>query len=151
MISLFPTDTLLIIGDSVTVMLYDSLGRDLSFLWSPDVRINCTDCPNPTMQPFEATTYTLVVSDTNQCFQSETFEVAIELRGTEEYHIGVPDAFTPNDDNINDIIFTNNLSDGWDGYYKDKLQNVDTYSYIIKARMWDDNVITRQGTFSLLR
>ena len=113
------------------------------------------------------------MSDTNRCFQSEMFDIAIEVR--EEYRIGIPDAFTPNNDMINDIIrvdgwgiqellefriynrwgievfYTNDISVGWDGYYKGKLQNVDTYSYIIKARMWDDNITTVQGTFSLLR
>ncbi len=171
-ITVFPLDTSLIVGDSVTVTVYDTLNRELFYVWTPDDRISCTDCPNPTMQPLHSSTYTLVVSDTNQCFQSEMFDIAIEVR--EEYRIGVPDAFTPNDDMINDIIrvdgwgiqeliefriynrwgievfYTNDISEGWDGYYKGKLQNVDTYSYIIKAKMWDDNITTVQGTFSLL-
>lgn len=172
-ITVFPHDTTVIVGDSVTAVLFDSLSRDLFYEWSPDERISCTDCPNPTMQPLHSTTYTLAVSDTNQCAQSETFEVTIEVR--EEYRIGIPEAFTPNDDMINDIIkvdgwgiqeliefrifnrwgvevfYTTDISEGWDGYYNGKLQNVDTYSYIIKARMWDENITTIQGTFTLLR
>jgi len=175
-ITVFPLDTTLIVGDSIIVTVFDSLSRLLTYEWSsddPEMRISCTDCPNPTMQPLHSITYNLVISDTNQCFQSEAFEITIEVR--EEYRIGIPDAFTPNQDMINDIIkvdgwgiqellefrifnrwgteifFTNDISQGWDGYYKDKLQNVDTYSYIIRARMWDDNITTVQGTFSLLR
>jgi gliding motility-associated-like protein len=175
-ITVFPTDTSLIIGDSISVAVFDSLGRDLTYEWTSDnvnPRISCTDCPNPTMQPLRTTVYNLVVSDTNRCFQSETFTIAIEIR--EVYRIGVPKAFTPNNDYVNDIIkvdgwgmqeliefrifnrqgievfYTDDISVGWDGYYKNKLQNVDTYSYIIKAKMWDDNITTIQGTFSLLR
>jgi len=175
-ITVFPLDTTLIIGDSVTVLVYDTLNRELTYEWTsdnPDMRISCTDCPNPTMQPLHSTIYTLVISDTNRCFQSEEFTVAIEVR--EEYQIGVPDAFTPNNDQVNDIIkvdgwgiqeliefrifnrsgievfYTNDISEGWDGYYNEKLQNVDTYSYIIRAKMWNDTNTTVQGTFSLLR
>jgi gliding motility-associated-like protein len=172
-ISVFPTDTTLIVGETFDVTVFDTLGRELSYAWSPDTWISCNDCSDPVFQPLETTTYTLVVSDTNLCFNSESFDIRIEVR--EEYRIGVPEAFTPNGDQINNIIkvdgwgikrliefriynrwgtevfFTDDINQGWDGYYKNKLQNIDTYSYIIKAEMWDDRETTIKGTFSLLR
>jgi gliding motility-associated-like protein len=172
-ISVFPTDTSLIIGDTVSITIYDTLDRYLTYIWTPETGISCTDCSNPTLQPLQTTTYTLVISDTNQCFMSESFDINIEVK--EEYRLGVPEAFTPNGDQINDIIkvngwgikqliefrifnrwgtevfFTDDINQGWDGYYKDRLQNIDTYSFVIKAEMWDDNVTTVKGTFSLLR
>jgi len=174
-ITVSPTDTSIVIGDTVAIVAYDSEHRDYVFYnWSPAEGIlTCSDCPNPVVRPLHTTTYTLVVSDTNECFITETFDVAIEVM--EEYRIGVPDAFTPNGDNINDIIkvngwgikdllefrifnrwgtevfYTDDIAQGWDGYYKGKLQNIDSYAYIIKAEMWDDNVIVKKGTFSLLR
>jgi PKD repeat protein len=108
MISVLPTDTSLIIGDTVMISIFDTLGRDLSYTWTPETWISCADCNNPVFQPLETTTYTLVISDTNQCFNSESFEVSIEIR--EEYRIGLPEAFTPNNgDEINKIIKVN----GW--------------------------------------
>jgi gliding motility-associated-like protein len=172
-IVVFPTDTTLRIGETFDVTIFDSLIRDLSYLWTPDTWISCTDCESPIFQPLTTTTYTLVISDTNQCYSSESFDITINV--LEEIQIGVPKAFTPNGDQINDVIkvngwgikrliefrifnrwgkevfFSDDINTGWDGYFNDHLQNVDTYSYIIKAEMWDDNITTVKGTFSLLK
>ena len=169
----FPADTSIIIGDTVVLHVYDTLARELSYQWTPDTWISCSDCSSPTVQPLETTTYTLIVSDTNQCFLSESFDFRIEVR--EEYRIGIPDAFTPNGDQINDIIkvdgwgikrllefriynrwgnevfATDDINTGWDGYYEGKLQMTGTYVYMIKAEMWDDQITTINGTFTLLR
>jgi gliding motility-associated-like protein len=149
------------------------LARTLSYIWTPETGVSCTDCNNPTLQPFQTTSYSLIVTDTNHCAMSENFAINIEVR--EEYRLGVPEAFTPNGDQVNDIIkvdgwgikqliefrvfnrwgtevfYTDDINQGWDGYYNNKLQGIDTYSYIIRAEMWDDNITTVKGTFSLLR
>jgi len=174
-ISVFPTDSSIIIGDTVAIFAYDSLNRDIiSYNWTPTEGIlTCSDCPNPVVRPLQTTTYTLVVSDTNRCYITETFDVYIDV--TEEYRIGVPEAFTPNGDGINDVIYVNgwgiqnliefriynrrgnevfysdDISQGWNGYYKGKLQSIDSYAYVIKAEMWNDQVVVKNGTFSLLR
>jgi gliding motility-associated-like protein len=99
--------------------------------------------------------------------------VNIEVK--ESYTIGIPKAFTPNGDSHNDVIFvngrgikqllefsvynrwgkkvfsTNNIDEGWDGMFDGKEQNVDTYTYYIKAEMWNDSIMEERGTFSLLR
>jgi len=174
-ISVFPLDSSIVIGDTVAIFAYDTLQRDIiSYDWTPvDGILTCNDCPNPIVRPLQTTTYTLVVSDTNKCYITETFDVYIEVR--EEYRIGVPDAFTPNGDGINDVIYvrgwgiqrliefriynrrgnevfyTDDISQGWDGYYKGKLQSIDSYAYVIKAEMWNGQIIVKNGAFSLLR
>lgn len=172
-ITVDPADTSVIIGDTVQVTLFDSLNRELIFVWTPDVQISCTDCPNPVLQPLHTTTYMLEVSDTNRCFSSEQFEVLVNV--TEEYRLGVPEAFTPNGDGINDeikvngwgikellefriynrwgneVFFTDDLNRGWDGTFDGKPQSIDSYAYVIKAEMWNDQVVVEKGTFSLLR
>lgn len=90
--------------------------------------------------------------------------------------IDMPKAFTPNADGVNDtvfvrgagarfetlldfsiynrygerIFFTQNPQEGWTGYYKGKLQNVDTYLYIVSVRLFDGRIFTLKGYISLI-
>lgn len=48
---------------------------DLSYEWSPDINLSCTDCPNPTSSTTSITTYTVIVSDAEGCFSSDSVTV----------------------------------------------------------------------------
>jgi len=170
-----PLDTSIIVGDTVHIFAIDldSASRDLIFTWMPDYRISCSNCTSPIVQPLKTTTYTLNVTDVQSCFIPKDFTVVINV--TEKYIIGVPQAFTPNGDGNNDIIkvdgwgikqllefkiynrwgtemfSTDNKETGWDGYFNGKLQSIDSYAFFIKAEMWDDNVVEKKGTFTLIR
>lgn len=86
----------------------------------------------------------------------------------------VPNAFTPNADGKNDILYvygTNIKSvslwiydqwgelqfksatqaSGWDGTYKGRLQPVGVYVYYVEATMNDGQFITKKGTVTLLK
>jgi gliding motility-associated-like protein len=87
----------------------------------------------------------------------------------------MPTAFTPNRDGVNDLfkipdlfyfdlidfsiysrwgqlIFkTNNITDGWDGTFKKKFQNSDTFVWQIKYRDLNNNEQIEKGTVILIR
>ncbi|MEZ4928461.1 MAG: gliding motility-associated C-terminal domain-containing protein [Chitinophagales bacterium] len=88
----------------------------------------------------------------------------------------IPDAFSPNNDNINDIfrVVTSQYfpeiemrvynrwgemvhsevgqtNHGWDGKFKGEDQPVDAYSYIVRVKTLDDQEFIVSGTVSLFR
>ncbi len=163
-------DTSLVIGD--TIMLSNYSDDIATYTWSPEIAITCDTCASVLLSPQASTTYTLTITDTANCFElTKTFLVDVYLK----YSIDVPTAFTPNGDGVNDKIYVDgwgikdleyfkifnrfgeqvfsstNLYEGWDGYYKGKLQPVDTYRYVAAVRSYDDKIRTKQGTIKLLK
>jgi gliding motility-associated-like protein len=88
--------------------------------------------------------------------------------------IAVPSGFTPNDDNVNDVLrvrggpflemlfqvynqwdnllFSSTSQDlGWDGTFKGELQPVGVYEYILNARTMDNKKVKLYGPVNLMR
>lgn len=116
--------------------------------------------------------YTVKITDANDCVDSAV--------ATIEYNncciIFVPDAFTPNNDGLNDLarirmkgIFTlktfaiynrfgervfetKDINDGWDGVYKGTLQDLGTYNYFVKGICGDNGEeVMYKGTIILIQ
>jgi gliding motility-associated-like protein len=86
----------------------------------------------------------------------------------------VPDAFSPNKDGQNDILYirgtctnmmdfviydrwgnkvfeSENINNGWDGTYKGRPMNTGTYVYYLKATMQDGSSLNKHGNITLVR
>lgn len=90
-------------------------------------------------------------------------------------YLDVPSAFSPNSDGLNDVLYavgrnvdhivfvifnrwgqkvfeSHTLSDGWDGFYKGRLQEAATFMYSISATATTDGKkIEKKGTITLVR
>ncbi|HTB32607.1 MAG TPA: gliding motility-associated C-terminal domain-containing protein [Bacteroidia bacterium] len=114
--------------------------------------------------------YTVTVQDQG-CLPNYNSE-SISLYGNDE--VFVPNAFSPNGDGVNDILFvksecltsidfevfdrwgnkvfeTENLNIGWDGTYKGLPMNPGTFVYFLKANLFDGTSFEKKGTIALVR
>lgn len=113
----------------------------------------------------------LTIATANGCPSSHCERLIVET----EASVGVPNAFSPNNDGNNDVLYvrgfnvleldfkvfnrwgemvfqTDNLDDGWDGIYKGQLHEMDVLVYVLNARLTTGEFIENEtGNISLLR
>jgi gliding motility-associated-like protein len=95
------------LGPSQTIRLGDSLMLNSmanfvidSVVWSPLSGVLNPDLPETFVRPSVATTYRLIAFDSNGCSATDSILVLVDRNS----RIFVPNAFSPNDDNINDRL-----------------------------------------------
>lgn len=161
----------IIIGETIELNAYQ--GPGYIYEWSPEYNINCLDCPQVMVTPLVDTTYRVIITDALGCFTDTSYYKVIVLPWSS---VDVPDVFTPNGDGINDIIYvkgwgieqlhyfkifnrwgelvfeSNDLNHGWNGYYKEKLQMADTYSYTVSVKPYIQNApVIKSGFINIVR
>jgi gliding motility-associated-like protein len=144
-----------------------------TYLWTPATGLNCNNCPTPVASPTVTTTYFAITTDSIGCQTEDTVIINVtDICG--QYF--VPNAFSPNGDGHNDMlqVFGNGLciqemdfvifdrwgekifesmsqENGWDGTYKGKKMNPDTYAYYFSATLINGNTIQKSGNVTLVR
>lgn len=156
--------------------LYATSDTGYSYLWSPSENINNVAISNPIVNPYETTTYIVMITDTNGCKNSDSITIYVEPSECGEPYIYVPNAFTPNGDNQNDILYirgsyiideviyfaiydrwgekvfeTKDINQGWDGSYKGKPLNSAVFVYHLKVRCKSNEFFEKKGNITLLR
>ncbi|MGH1435748.1 MAG: PKD domain-containing protein [Lewinella sp.] len=171
-LSVTPTIDTLRPGESVTLMATDD--PSYNYFWSPTGSLSAGDIPNPVASPEETTTYELIITDANGCTnQVEVLLVVFNSPCTAPY-IFVPNGFTPNGDNLNDILYvegnvidefyfvvynrwgeevfaSRSQNDGWDGTYQGKELAPDVYGYYLEVSCFGGERYSTKGNVTLLR
>ncbi len=122
------------------------------YIWSPAEFLSCISCSSPVANPNQNTTYIVTYTDQNGCSASDDVTIYYDPI------VYVPNTFTPNGDETNqgfyiiahniksfellifdrwgELIFTmTDLSDYWDGTYKD--YNCQDGTYVWKLVYYD--------------
>ncbi len=171
-----------IVSPNVTVTAGSSASLSASggnsYLWSPSIGLSCSNCSDPVATPSATTQYCVVVTDTNGCTDSACVTVFVipEPIVCEEKDLYLPNAFSPNYDNENDVfkayiqavcvkefkliiynrwgekVFeTEDVTQGWDGKLKGIMSNPAVYAFFCKAVFTNGNEVLKEGNVSLIR
>jgi len=160
-----------ITGNSTTLTYVGDPGYLVT--WYP---LNSTTPPTGyvvTAHPERPTTYTAVATKTACVLQAEvTVEAFTE--GCIDKDAFVPNTFTPNGDNQNDVFLvrglkiediyfavynrwgelvfeTNDKNKGWDGIYKGRPADVGVFGWYLKAKCFNGEETFRKGNVTLIR
>jgi gliding motility-associated-like protein len=156
------------------VQLTSTQGVGYSYNWTPAGSVSSPSIYNPTSSPTQTTLYTVTISDRTQCTNFDTVSVKVVDYSCSLGLIYLPNAFTPNGDGINDIfkvrsnilrsmnlaiydrwgnkVFeTENINDGWDGFYKGQPAPVESYGYYFMGECLQGEKINLKGNVSLMR
>ena len=71
-----------------------------SIIWTPLDSLSCTNCLNPIVRPTNEQLYSLTIVDRNGCQASDE----VLFRVDKERNVFIPNAFTPDNDGINDVF-----------------------------------------------
>ena len=115
--------------------------------------------------------YKLTVKDDKGCIGKDSIKVIVKNC----INIQMPNAFTPNNDNLNDVfkayvpspvtnfrmqiwnvwgekVFeTTDYKKGWDGTYKSVKQSMGSYVYLVTLKDIDGKPVQKKGSFVLIR
>lgn len=96
-------DIKLDLGDST--QLTPSVNRTLlqGWKWTPSEGLSCNTCEKPYARPLQTTEYKLVATDTSNCSGNDVIRVFV----ANKEKVFIPNAFSPNQDGVNDILFVN--------------------------------------------
>lgn len=161
------SDQVVLLGTSTVLYPFSTA---TTFSWSPAAGLNDATLANPTCTPTSDTWYSLTATNTNGCKVVDSLFVKVS-----EDNVAVPNAFSPDGDNINDelVIFAfgstvldfkifnrwgevvynyqPNSDLKWDGNLNGVAQPLGSYIYLLKVLNYKNDQKTYSGNVALVR
>ncbi|MBK6948241.1 MAG: gliding motility-associated C-terminal domain-containing protein [Haliscomenobacter sp.] len=155
------------LGESAVITVGGCVG--CAYDWTPSTGLSNTNSSTVTATPEETTTYVARVTK-DGCVDTISITIVVEIC-SEPF---LPNAFTPNGDKINDVLYvrvkdyeelhfiiynrwgqevfdTRNPEVGWDGTYRGRQLPPDVYGFYIYMRCPDGTEFKKRGNISLIR
>ena len=77
---------------------------DVDFVWDPSSWLSDPAIADPVSRPIQPVIYTVVATDNNGCTKIDTVRIALSI--DYDASLFIPNAFTPNNDGVNDIFYS---------------------------------------------
>ena len=172
-VSASASDTLVAVGD---VVIISALPDGYDYEWFPPDGIVDPNAQETEATISETTTFTVFISDSVCTTFAQVTVLTVDFICDEPF-VFVPNAFTPNGDGNNDILFakstivddteefifriynrwgekvfeTFDVTEGWDGTWRGKLCKPDVYDYYLEGFCIDGQEFLIQGNVTLIR
>ena len=143
----------------------------LSYSWTPAIYCENSNAPSTKVRPPTTTVFTVKGIDANGCEGIDTITVFYEGKTV----VRIPNAFTPNNDGVNDkirpiivcdfvmtefsvfnrwgnqVFSSNDINKAWDGNSDGKPCDMNTYYYMIKGKNSKGEDVLLKGDITLIR
>lgn len=171
------------IGNTNLAFRWDPLPGAIGYLVSLDKGVTYTSPSSGSLGvthsitgllPNKPVTITVKALGPYACQDSDTSQTSATTRNPFGNGIYIPNAFTPNGDGVNDVLFvygtaitsvrlmiynqwgkqlfiSTDILKGWDGTSKGERSPAGLYTYALEVIMQDGTRVTKGGTFSLIR
>ena len=157
-----------------TTVVHSTVNPGYQYSWTPPEGLNTPTASNSVAGPLQTVTYYIEIADSNGCINVDSVTIWVRIATCEEPEIFIPNAFTPDNDGINDILFfrgnsvnklyltiydrwgqqvfeTDNKKKGWDGTYKGKEAGAGVYVYYVEGTCYGGYSFFKKGNITLMR